>query len=392
MRGLVLFLVVGSMACIVGDASAQNVQIVEIMYNGAVSGDTDGEWVELFNPGSSAADVGNWTLSDGDTEGSYTIPTATTIPADGFLVLCFESDPALNDSNQGCDLEYGASAASLNLNNAGDDLTLRDDGGTVIDIVTYGGSGWPSESNGQAIVFIGSPSDDNDVGTNWTAATACDANYDCTSSNSLGSPGTQGEAADLPVELVAFEALVDGATVELRWETASETNNAGFEIQHIATASNRPSNIDHRQWDVLGFVEGHGTTATPQVYRHRVTHLAPGTHRFRLKQIDFDGTFEYSPEVEVAVGVPETHRLTAPYPNPFNPGTSFSLTVARAQHVRLAVYDLLGREVARLFDGPLPARASHAFRFDAVGLPSGHYVLRATGETFTSRRMVTLLR
>ncbi len=196
-----------------------------------------------------------------------------------------------------------------------------------------------------------------------------------------GNP-TQGMAnSQLPVELIRFEARTDGQAILLTWETASETNNAGFEVQRRVGDAFEP----------ITFFEGAGTTSQTRVYRHRVADLLPGRHTFRLKQVDFDGSFVLSPEVEVFTDVPGAYVLSPPYPNPFNPQTRFTLTVARSQHVRVGVYDMLGRTVALLHDGPLAAREAHTFRFDATTLPGGVYFLRAAGPLFSAGRSVTLL-
>ena len=209
--------------------------------------------------------------------------------------------------------------------------------------------------------------------------------------NGLAMPRVQVDqalfAASLPVELVGFEALADGETVVLRWETASETNNAGFEIEHAAA---EPGGT--LRWHVIGFVEGYGTVNEPQRYTHRVPTLAPGRHRFRLRQVDFDGAFEYSPEVEVAVELAATHALAAAYPNPFNPRTQFSLSVAQAQPVTVTVYDALGRRVAVLHDGFLDAGLPHTFTMDAASWPSGVYLYEAAGATFREVRTALLVK
>lgn len=187
---------------------------------------------------------------------------------------------------------------------------------------------------------------------------------------------------NLPVELVSFTARADGGAALLRWETISETNNAGFEVEHQLAGAWRP----------LGFVEGRGTTTEAQHYTYRADGLTPGTHTFRLRQVDYDGTFDYSPEVEVMIGVPGTHVLSDIYPNPFNPQASFTLSVATAQHVRLAVYDALGRQVTLVYDGQLDAGQTQRFTLDGDGLPSGMYVLRAQGETFQASRSLVLMK
>ena len=190
------------------------------------------------------------------------------------------------------------------------------------------------------------------------------------------------DEAELPVELTAFTATAAGADVLLSWQTAAETNNAGFEIEQRRAGA----------WARIGFVEGHGTTLEPQRYHHRVEELSAGTYRFRLKQVDFDGAFAYSPEVEVAVGVPGAFHLSAAYPNPFNPETQFTLQLAQAQHVAVAVYDAVGRQVALLHEGPLEGGQTHRFRFTAAALPSGIYLVRVVGEQFSAARQVVLMK
>ena len=187
--------------------------------------------------------------------------------------------------------------------------------------------------------------------------------------------------APIPVELVSFNAVVDGQSVTLNWETASETNNAGFEVQMRQGET----------WNALGFVEGHGTTTEAQEYSFS-TDLLPGTYAFRLKQIDFDGQFEYFGGVEATVGTPSTHLLSSVYPNPFNPQASFDLAVAQTQHVTVELYNVLGQRVATLFNATMEADANQTFTIDGAGLATGQYVVRVTGESFAESRTVTLLK
>ncbi len=220
--------------------------------------------------------------------------------------------------------------------------------------------------------------------TDTIVATATDA--DGNTSEFSGTPTL------LPVELVSFEAVGNGSNVELRWQTASETNNAGYDVQVRDEASGLRDEGSEASWSVLGFVEGVGTTAEPQNYTFAVAGLEVGTHVFRLRQVDFDGRFEYSPQVEVHIGVMGTHQLSAAYPNPFNPATTFSLAVGQAQAVRVAVYDVLGRQVALVWQGTLEADVSRAFVWEAGDYPSGLYFIRVTGERFAETRQVTLVK
>ena len=205
--------------------------------------------------------------------------------------------------------------------------------------------------------------------------------------NAVVTPRIQIDAAlqmtMLPVELVSFNGVaVNDGMVDLVWETASETNNAGFEVQH---------SVD-RDFADLDFIPGGGTRGEPASYSYRARNLAPGRHFFRLKQIDFDGFVTYSPEVEVFIELGSSHHLGAAYPNPFNPSTQFTLTLAREQRVRIDVYDLLGKHIATLVDDVLEAGRIHPYTLDGSQLASGIYLIRATGESFRSTRSVTLLK
>ncbi|WP_457651263.1 hypothetical protein [Rhodocaloribacter sp.] len=188
----------------------------------------------------------------------------------------------------------------------------------------------------------------------------------------------------LPVELAAFDAVTSGRDALLTWTTASETNNAGFYVERRGGGE--------ETWRRLGFVEGRGTTSETTHYAFRAEALAPGRHTFRLRQVDFDGAFAFGPEVEVFVEVPGAFVLSEPYPNPFNPQTRFTLTTARTQRVRIEVVDVLGRRVRLLHDGELRGGAPETFTFEAAGLPSGPYQIRALGETFVAARSVMLLK
>ena len=147
-----------------------------------------------------------------------------------------------------------------------------------------------------------------------------------------------------------------------------------------------------RRVRALAFVEGAGTTAEAQAYRFRDASLSAGRYTYRLRQIDLDGTTAYSPEVEVFVGVPGAYALGDASPNPATGSVRFTLAVQRAQTVTVAVYDALGRQVAEVFEGPVEAQRAVEMSFDASGLPSGLYVYRAVGETFTAAKPVTVIR
>jgi hypothetical protein len=177
--------------------------------------------------------------------------------------------------------------------------------------------------------------------------------------NGLGAY-TIGDPA-LPVEMAPLAAFVRGEAVELRWETATERGNAGWEIERRIS-----------DWEKVGFVEGGGNSNVPRSYAF-VDHGVSGSVVYRLRQIDRDGSFTYSNEVEVTVGRSAAQfELMQNYPNPFNAGTKFGFRIADEGLVTLTVYDVLGREVATVVNQQM-APGSYVVPWDADGVSSGIY-------------------
>jgi len=175
----------------------------------------------------------------------------------------------------------------------------------------------------------------------------------------------------IPVELTSFTASVTGNDVKLLWETATETNNSGFSIERKSEGS---------QYLEVGFVPGHGTTSEPMSYSFNDQNLRTGEYTYRLKQIDFDGTVNFSDEVSVDVIAPAEFSLDQNYPNPFNPSTKITFSLAADSKVSLKVFDVIGQEVASLINQDLSAGV-HNYTFNATGINSGVYFYRieATG-------------
>lgn len=191
----------------------------------------------------------------------------------------------------------------------------------------------------------------------------------------------------VPVELTSFTANVVGSSVELNWTTATELNNSGFEIERSE---------DNVSFEKIAFVPGFGTTTEPKSYSYTDQSVNGGTYYFRLKQIDFDGSFVYSDVVEVDVTLPSIFALEQNYPNPFNPSTSIQFSLPVDAQVAIGVYNLVGEKVAEVASGNFAA-GSHKVTFNASTLTSGiyFYQLDATGsdgKTFSSVKKMTLLR
>jgi hypothetical protein len=155
----------------------------------------------------------------------------------------------------------------------------------------------------------------------------------------------------IPVELISFNSALIDNKVQLNWTTATETNNKGFEIERARRSS---SNYAEAGWVTIGFVPGFGTTTEPKSYSFVDEDVTTGIYKYRLKQIDFDGTFTFSNETEVAVDfTPKEFVLYQNYPNPFNPTTTIKYEIpGQARNdkvvVVLKVYDVLGNEVTTL--------------------------------------------
>ncbi len=204
------------------------------------------------------------------------------------------------------------------------------------------------------------------------------------SDGDMNEPDYRDTGVVLPVELVSFEAVRHGSDVHLRWKTASETNNAGFEVQGREGGSG--------EWEAIGWVDGQGTTSIPQAYRYEALALDPGTHTFRLKQVDFDGSLSLSPEVNVEVEMVETHVIEPIYPNPFNPHATLRFAVQQAQPIQVELFNMLGQRVQTLLNTQADAGQMHTVAIDGRNLASGLYIVRITGARFVETQTVTLLK
>jgi photosystem II stability/assembly factor-like uncharacterized protein len=187
----------------------------------------------------------------------------------------------------------------------------------------------------------------------------------------------------VPVELVSFSVEFFESQVKLSWTTATELNNLGFEIER---------RIDDEEWRTIGFIEGKGTTTEIQNYYFTDDLFGVNDSKlyYRLKQIDLDGTFEYSEIVEVEIGIPVEFYLEQNYPNPFNPVTTIKYQIPESEKVTLNVYDVLGNEIARLVNEEKPA-GSYEVEFDASGLTSGIYFYQLrTGNFVETKKMILM--
>ncbi len=189
------------------------------------------------------------------------------------------------------------------------------------------------------------------------------------------------QSMPLPVELVSFDAVIDANQVDLRWITASELNNKGFEIERRAENGN---------YSTIGFIPGKGTFTGITGYTFRDVLDAPGTYLYQIKQIDFTGEYIYSKEIEVEVlSVPGKFALGKNYPNPFNPTTRIKFAVPYQSFVNLSVFTMLGEKVATIVN-EIKNAGEHEVEFDATHLVSGTYIytLQSEGKILSGKMIL----
>jgi subtilisin family serine protease len=191
--------------------------------------------------------------------------------------------------------------------------------------------------------------------------------------------------AMIPVELSSFTASANENSVTLQWSTATETNNQGFEIQRLVVGG------QVSEWEKIGFVAGFGTTTETKSYSFNDEDVNTGSYSYRLKQIDYDGTFKYSDAIEVEVSVPLEFSLSQNYPNPFNPATSMQYAIGSRQFVSLKVYDVLGNEVAALVNEEKEPGV-YDVSFDGSNLSSGLYFYKLQAGSFSEIKKMLLLK
>jgi len=190
-----------------------------------------------------------------------------------------------------------------------------------------------------------------------------------------------GPPMPVPVELTLFAAVPKGNEIILSWSTATELNNLGFEIQR---------SIEGNEFFTIGFVNGHGTTTEQQNYTYTDKNLENGEYYYRLKQVDYDGSYEYSDVVEVDFAAFNSYLLEQNYPNPFNPTTTISFNVAEKSNVKISILNSIGEELAEVLNEEKEA-GYHQVEFNAANLPSGVYFYQLeAGEFISTKKMILL--
>jgi len=189
----------------------------------------------------------------------------------------------------------------------------------------------------------------------------------------------------VPVELISFNAALEGNEVYLTWNTATELNNRGFYIEKYYNGN----------WQQIGFVQGNGTTTQKKIY-HFKDYLGwqpfHGTVLYELKLIDLDGSLKYSNAIPVNIdyqGI--SYSLSQNYPNPFNPSTIINYAIPRTSQVIIKLYDIIGNEIETLVNG-VKQPGSYQINFEGSKLPSGVYFYKMTANNYISIKKLILLK
>ncbi len=184
-----------------------------------------------------------------------------------------------------------------------------------------------------------------------------------------------------PVELVRFSARVTSNSVYLSWRTETEINSFGFEVERKNMGG---------KWEKIGFVQGAGNSNSPKEYVFVDDKVLPGKYAYRLKQIDNDGSFKFSDEIEIVVGNFPTEYEIRNYPNPFNPTTTIQFSIVKPGNYKINLYSTTGEKVREIVNEYYEAGV-YRVMFNSTGLASGVYISILEGEgVFVKNKMVIL--
>ena len=360
-------------------------QITDIFISEYVEGTSNNKALEFYNGTANPINLstGNYTVEmyfNGSASVGTTVNLTGVINDDDVYVVAYylASSTILSIADQ------TSTASWFN----GDDAIVLKKNGVIIDVIgqvgfdpgAEWGTGLTSTMDNTLRRNAGTqagdtnPSDAFDPSIGWTG-------YATDTFDGLGIP------EPLPVELTSFSAAVIGKDVKLSWNTATEINNFGFEIER-SVISNGVRNLN---WEKIGFVNGNGNSNSPKSYSFVDDKVTAGKYSYRLKQIDNDGQYEYSKTIEVDVNGVKEYKLTQNYPNPFNPTTTIQYILPQAGMVKLTLYNILGQEIRTLVN-EMKEAGTHTINIDASDLNSGMYIYKIESGSFVQTRKMTLVK
>jgi len=198
----------------------------------------------------------------------------------------------------------------------------------------------------------------------------------------------------LPVSLSSFTYNTDKRSVTLMWVTEWELNNSGFDVER--TTPLNPPEGGTSEWKKIAFIPGHGTSNTANGYMFKDEKLKAGTYKYRLKQIDYNGNYEYFPlEQDVIINPPGKFDMSQNYPNPGNPKCKINFEMPVNGNVSIKLYDITGSEVYTLLNETREADY-YTIEFDGSNIASGVYFYRilaeGEGQSFTKTMKMVLVK
>jgi Lamin Tail Domain/Secretion system C-terminal sorting domain len=325
----------------------------------------DDEFIEFVNNNGSDVDISGWQIFD-QVNSNHTFQEGTIVPDGESIVVFGGGNPSGIPG-----LVQVSSDGDLSLNNSNETIALKDKNGIIVASYSY-----TSTSKGKSLAR------NPDITGDFVK------HSDITSNPVNFSPGRRNsDNSPLPVELVSFSCNLQGNLVNLYWQTVTEINNNGFDIQRSMN-----NKID---WKSIGFVNGHDNSNSPKDYSFNDKNISRfGKYYYRLKQIDNDGKATYSKTISVEYNL-KSNKLMQNYPNPFNPVTTIGYIISSPGKVNLSVFDILGEEVAVLVDEyEKPGSYEVEFSTDENGnnLHSGVYFYTIRENNFTKTRKMLILK
>jgi hypothetical protein len=291
--GILVALGLGLTAVAVEAANPGDVVINEVMQDPAAVGDSQGEWIELYNATSAGIDINGWVIRD-DAANLHTIDNGgpLVIPAGGYIVLGNNADSATN-GGYSCDYEYSGTT----LSNSDDEIVLEE-GGVEIDRINYdGGPIWP-DPTGASMAWLGPPGDNNDGGR-WVVEGV--VNY---GDGDWGTPGAKNTDSSLPVELSSFTGSFVSGAIILRWRTEVEVDNLGFYVC-------RSDREDGEYQALSELIPGHGSTVEPHDYQYRDHEIiVDRVYYYKLRQVDMEGRETLYGPISVFAGATGVDQAT----------------------------------------------------------------------------------
>ncbi len=372
---------------------ADHVVIAEVYGGGGNSGSYyKYDYIILYNPTAQSVDLSTWSIQYASaTRSSWDVTKLSgSITANSYYAI------QENAGSNGVDLPFlpnvvdstslSATAGKVALVNNQIALTgtMPIPNINVIDLVGYGNANGyegtapaPAPSNTKSI----RRKDNNGNETYGINGNGCDADQNSTDFFTYAADGS---VPPLPVELISFEAISKQQFIQLAWQTATEVNNYGFDIE-------RASNSLNTFWQKIGFVKGSGNSNVKNVYFFEDKNIKLGEeYIYRLKQIDADGKYQYSNYLFAKCNLPDKIILAQNYPNPFNPFTKIKFILPQKNFVVLNVFNSLGQEIKTLFRG-IKEAGEHEYEFLAESLPSGVYFIKLQiNEIIFSKKMILL--